>query len=79
MKSREDKQFFERKKQNRFLDSLTVGGLVFGRGNAKVCTGDKLSNSRKTFREQAPRMTPNRLLAASVFISAFLLFIFKVK
>ena len=39
----------------------TVGGLAFGRGNAKARTGTKLSNYRKTFREQTPRMTPNRL------------------
>ena len=45
----------------------TVGGLAFGRGNTKARTGDKLANSRKTFREQTPRMTPNRLLAAGSF------------
>jgi len=43
---------------------LTVGGLAGGRGSAKVRTGDKLSNSRKTFREHTPRLTPNRLLCA---------------
>ena len=42
----------------------SVGGLAFGRGNAKARTGNKLSNSRKTFREQTPSMTPNRLLGA---------------
>jgi len=36
-------------------------------GNAKARTGDKLANSRKTFREHTPRMTPNRLLGG-VFI-----------
>ena len=36
---------------------LTFGGLAFGRGNAKARTGDKLSNSRKTFRENTPRLT----------------------
>ena len=45
----------------------TVGGLAFGRGNAKARTGDKLSNSRKTFREVTPRLTPNRLLPAGIF------------
>ena len=58
-----------------FLSNLpiTVGGLAFGRGNAKVRTSDKLSNSRKTFREHTPRMTPNRLLGVRAFISfAFL-------
>ena len=47
----------------------TVGGLAFGRGNAKARTGDKLSNSRKTFREHTPRLTPNRLLAVRAFSS----------
>jgi len=47
----------------------TVGGLAFGRGSANVRTGDKLSNFRKTFCEQIPRMTPNRLLAVRAFIS----------
>ena len=50
---------------------ITVGGLAFGRGNAKVRTGDKLSNSRKTFREHTPRMTLNRLLGAAIFILLF--------
>jgi|GEM_PF-5949585 len=51
---------------------LTVGGLAFGRGNAKARTGNKLSNSRKTFCEHTPRMTPNRLLAAGFFPIIFL-------
>ena len=47
--------------------SQRCGDLAFGRGNANARTGDKLSNSLKTFRERTPRMTPNRLLAAGLF------------
>jgi len=30
--------------------------LAFGRGSTKARTGDKLSNSRKTFCEHTPRL-----------------------
>jgi len=39
---------------------ITVGGLAFGRGNAKARTGDKLSNSRKTFREHTLSLRNNK-------------------
>ena len=47
---------------------ITVSGLTFEQGDTKVRTGNKLSNSRKTFRERTPRMTPNRLLAAVISV-----------
>ena len=51
--------------------SQRCGDLAFGRGNANARTGDKLSNSHKTFREQTPRLTPNRLLAVRVSLKYY--------
>ena len=46
----------------------TIGGLAFGRGNTIVRTGAKLSNSRKTFREHTPRLTPKSFVVGSAFL-----------
>ena len=44
---------------------LTHGRRLGGRGNTKVRTGDKLSNSHKTFCEHTPRLTPTELESAT--------------
>ena len=55
----------------RYRLRATVGGLAFGRGNTKARTGDKLSNSSKTFCEHTPRLTPNRLLCVRASFNRF--------
>jgi len=46
--------------------AANVSRLGFGRGGAKSARGE-LPNYNYTVREQTPRLTPNRSLAAGIF------------